>query len=391
MRNISQLKRLEHTIIKPTDLWTAEDLTLFLRYCPSKRDKAYFTVAMDSSCRPDEILKLRIRDIIFKTSGNANLYAEIVVNGKTGNRSIPLFASIPYVKDWIDDHPQGRNPNAFLIPSFDRHHKRFGNKMQERSLNFVCKRYKLEFFPALLEDPKVIPEDKKKIRDLLLKKFNPYIFRHSALTAKSKILKESTLRQHAGWSKNSDMPQIYTHFFGNESNENLLEAYGIVTEANKGNVLLPDSLRPRQCPNCNESNIPDCKFCSKCRMVLNYDAYEETIEQEKIKDNKVKELESRMKLFEESTSFQNSMLEMITEAMNIDTTALRQQLDKTVPKDQWEDVEYQRALRGIELAEKFKNKIVKDTLMPEVNNVAKNIIKNPELALDSIKRMSRQQ
>ena len=123
-------------------------------------------------------------------------------------------------------------------------------------------------------------------------------------------------------------------------------------------------------------------------MVLNYDAYEETIEQEKIKDNKVKELESRMKPFEESTSFQNSMLEMITEAMNIDTTALRQQLDKTVPKDQWEDVDYQRALRGIELAEKFKNKIVKDTLMPEVNNVAKNIIKNPKEALDSIKRMS---
>ena len=51
IRNISQLKRLEHTIIKPTDLWNAEDLTLFLRYCPSKRDKAYFTVAMDSSCR----------------------------------------------------------------------------------------------------------------------------------------------------------------------------------------------------------------------------------------------------------------------------------------------------------------------------------------------------
>ena len=268
MRNISQLKRLEHTIIKPTDLWTAEDLSLFLRYCPSKRDKAYFTVAMDSSCRPDEILKLRIRDIIFKTSGNANLYAEIVVNGKTGNRSIPLFASIPYVKDWIDDHPQGRNPNAFLIPSFDRHHKRFGNKMQERSLNFVCKRYKLEFFPALLEDPKVIPEDKKKIRNLLLKKFNPYIFRHSALTAKSKILKESTLREHAGWSKNSDMPQIYTHFFSNESNESLLAEYGIVTESNQGNVLLPDTLGPRQCPNCNESNIPDCKFCAKCRIGL---------------------------------------------------------------------------------------------------------------------------
>ena len=77
--------------------------------------------------------------------------------------------------------------------------------------------------------------------------------------------------------------------------------------------------------------------------------------------------------------------------MNIDTTALRQQLDKTVPKDQCEDVDYQRALRGIELAEKLKNKIVKDMIMPEINNIAKNIINNPKQALDSTKRVSRQQ
>jgi integrase len=135
---ISQLKRLERSTIKPSDLWTAEDHALFLKYCPSKRDKAYHTIARDSSCRPNEILKLRIRDVVFKTSGTSQ-YAEIVVNGKTGNRSIPLFAAVPYVKDWIDDHPQDRNPNAFLIPSFDRQHKRFGNKMQEKSLNDICK------------------------------------------------------------------------------------------------------------------------------------------------------------------------------------------------------------------------------------------------------------
>ena len=42
--------------------------------------------------RPSEILGLRIRDVIFKTNGT-NQYAEIVVNGKTGNRSIPLFSA----------------------------------------------------------------------------------------------------------------------------------------------------------------------------------------------------------------------------------------------------------------------------------------------------------
>jgi integrase len=214
--NIPQLKRKEQSIYKPSDLWSAEtDDYIFLKYCPSKRDKAYHTIARDSSCRPSEILGLRIRDIHFKTSGT-NQYAEIVVNGKTGNRSIPLFAAVPYIKDWIDDHPQGRNPNAFLIPSFDRRHKRFGNKMKETSLNIIYRRYKLEFFPALLEDPKVVPEDKQKIRDLLKKPWNPYIFRHSALTQKSTILREHTLRQHAGWSIRSNMSQKYLHYYGNE-------------------------------------------------------------------------------------------------------------------------------------------------------------------------------
>ena len=105
------------------------------------------------------------------------------------------------------------------------------------------------------------------------------------------------------------------------------------------------------------------------------------------KDNKLKELEDRIKLSEQSATLQNSMLEMITDAMNIDTTKLKQQLDKIVPKDQCEDVDYQRVRRGIELVEKSKNKIVKDLMMPEVNNVAKNIVNNPKEALASAERV----
>jgi integrase/recombinase XerD len=46
-------------------------------------------------------LKLRIRDVVFKMAGDRQ-YAEILVNGKTGSRHIPLIDSIPYLKDWLE-------------------------------------------------------------------------------------------------------------------------------------------------------------------------------------------------------------------------------------------------------------------------------------------------
>ena len=69
----------------------------------------------------------------------------------------------------------------------------------------------------------------------------------------------------------------------------MLEAYGIVTKDNPQK----DALRPRQCPNCNEPNKPDSKFCAKCRMVLTYDAYSETLEKEHDKDSEVKLLKEK--------------------------------------------------------------------------------------------------
>ena len=81
----------------------------------------------------------------------------------------------------------------------------------------------------------------------------------------------------------------YLHYFGNESSESLLEAYGIVTkDKQKSNAL-----KPKQCPNCNEPNKPDSKFCAKCRMVLTYDAYSETLESEKQQKDKLGEMEEK--------------------------------------------------------------------------------------------------
>ena len=156
--NIPQLRRKERSIYKPSDLWTQKDDLLFLKYCPSKRDKCYHVVSRDLSCRPHEILKLKIRDISFKSIGSSQ-YAEVVVNGKTGTRPIPLINSIPYLKDYLDyEHPMPRNPNSPLICGTGRG---LGRHIKPTRIYRIYEDYKILIFPKLLESPNVLPEDKQ--------------------------------------------------------------------------------------------------------------------------------------------------------------------------------------------------------------------------------------
>jgi len=164
-----------------------------------------------------------------------------------------------------------------------------GRQLTVESLYYIYKDYKKEFFPKLLQDLTLSNEDKDKIKSLLAKPFNPYIRRHSALTEKSTKLKLHTLNQHAGWSTNSSMAQKYIHYFGNESSESLLEAYGIVT---KDNVPI-NTLNPKICSNCNEGNAQDAKFCSKCKMIMSFEGYQEALESQNQKDDKLLEMKEK--------------------------------------------------------------------------------------------------
>ena len=206
-----QLKRKEKSTYKPTDLWSAEDDAVFLKYCPNPRDRCYHVMSRDSAARPHELLKLRIKDVVFKiTPDSKKQYAEILLNGKTGTRPIPLIDSIPYIKDWITTHhPQAGNPNSILLCGFG---KSLNMAISEIALHKTYRGYKKVLIPKLLDHPNVPPEDKQKIGELLKKPWNPYIRRHSALTEKSGNLKEHHLRQFAGWSAGSNMHLKYLHY-----------------------------------------------------------------------------------------------------------------------------------------------------------------------------------
>jgi integrase len=306
---IKQLKRKEISCYKPSDLWSQEDDLLFLKWVTNKRDRCYHTMARDLSARPHEILNLKIKDIIFKITADNKQYAEVLVNGKTGTRHIPLIQSIPYIKEWLSNHPSRNNPNSPLFVGLGG--RSFGRRLGIMGLYLVYKYYKERFFPTLLEDPTVSDEDKEKFRNLLMKPFNPYIRRHSALTEKSTKLKTNTLNQHAGWSMSSHMAQKYIHYFGNESSESLLEAYGIMTK----DKIPIDTLNPKICPNCSEGNAQDAKFCQKCSMIMSYEGYQEALESQKEKDNKLTMMEERF------NSMQSQIQSLMAVLGNMDQSA----------------------------------------------------------------------
>jgi len=107
---------------------------------------------------------------------------------------------------------------------------------------------------------------------------------------------------------NSNMAQKYIHYFGNESSESLLEAYGIVTK----DKIPIDTLNPKICPNCNEGNTQDTKFCSKCKMIMSLEGYHEALESQKEKEEELEVMKDQF------NTMQSQMQSLITALGSMD-------------------------------------------------------------------------
>jgi len=292
MKGVKRLSRKEISRYKPSDLWTARESEVFLKYTPSKRDRAFFAMAMDTSARPHELLNLKIEDLKFKTSSDGSKqYAEITINGKTGQRTVPLINSLPYIKEWILDHPLSNDKKYWIFISEGK--ASFGNKLtRDGLLKHFQEYYKQKYYPNLLLKDEISDADKAYIKNLLSKPWNLYVFRHSALTEKSQILNEHMLRNHAGWTTTSKMPQVYIHHLGNASSKQLLQSFGIIDKDRESFDSNAISKKIRICPNCNEPNKIENRFCFKCKMILSFDSYSEIRNEDK---NKIERLENDMK------------------------------------------------------------------------------------------------
>ena len=125
----------------------------------------------------------------------------------------------------------------------------------------------------------------------------PFVRRHSAATEISNSLKDSVLiDQYMGWSHRGNTRQKYQHYYNDDSFDAMLVTMdGLMPAADKTKKNI---LKPKLCPNCDESNKPETKFCVSCGFVLSYDAYNEVTQEAENRAKELEDMKSRIESFE---------------------------------------------------------------------------------------------
>jgi hypothetical protein len=191
-------------------------------------------------------------------------YAEgEIPEGKTGSGPILLTASFPYVRDWLNLHPLKNYPRAKLIC-----HSSNGRAV------------KPDYLWTLMMQLKT--------------KWNPYCFRHSAITHDSDYLPGYALNKKVRWSMNSKQPGRYIkNRMGDTLKKTILNHNGIATEQDS-----KSRLTSRRCTKCETVNALENNYCSKrdCGYPLTPAAYEEIKNKEAEKESQYIDLQEQMTL-----------------------------------------------------------------------------------------------
>jgi len=252
------VKRSECKLPSEGDLLSEEDVKKLIETCEHPRDKAFLSMLYESGCRVGEIASLQIGNVSFDEHGIL-----IVVEGKTGSRKLRLIASTPYLSTWLQSHPLKDNKEAPLWICF-------GSTNHNLAVRYST------------------------IRGLLIrlmrktgikKRINPHSFRHARATYLANHLTEFQMNQYFGWVQGSDMPSVYVHLSGRETDAAILELNGIRAEKQHKE----SELKPRKCPRCEALNPYNGKFCLKCAAVIDINTAIE-IEEERKQEIGIKQI-----------------------------------------------------------------------------------------------------
>lgn len=263
------------------EIWEKEELQSIIKYEVSTRNKAIISLLWDLDARPHEVTLLKIKNIRLREKYGEG---EIPYVAKTGSGPILLTFSFPYVRDWLNDHPDRNNGEAPLICN-----QRNGKSIIPRYIYDVMERLKFRIKRLVISGSISDQREKERMQYFLnVKKWNPYCIRHSAITADSDYLPEYALKKKVRWSMNSKQGSRYIkNRMGDELRNKILEQNGII---------LNSELKPKPtitvCPRCELVNQIENKYCSKCSYPLTPQAFEEIKQEE---NSKIKELEEKQR------------------------------------------------------------------------------------------------
>ena len=275
----------------PKNLITEEQIKKLIIYANNTRDKTIISCLAETGARVSELLNVNIDDLEWLFEEHMKIpivrIRLVDVKGHTGERRIELFDSVPYLQNWLNEHPFRNTPESplFICMNNGNFGQRMGRQMVRTILRKVGKRAGLENVTL-----------------------NPHSFRHRALTEKGKFMSKFELAKFGGHTMSSKMVDVYIHLEDNDINNKLRQARELAPiESVK---QLRSALKAKRC-DCGEINPPTAIFCNKCRKPLDErfvemsrKEMETTFEQERF----AKEF---MNFAMENPDFLNTLREMI--------------------------------------------------------------------------------
>ena len=220
-------------IVKPEPIISKEELKGMVDACNQPRDRALVSLLYDSGCRISEILTLRIEDLMFDSYGLV-----LMVAGKTGPRRVRVVGdSIPYLRQWLEVHPSGRDRSSYVFQGIER-------KARGRMMNYP-------------QAAKVIKS--AALRAGIKRSIHPHLFRHTRATLLAGSVPEAPLELQMGWVHGSGQTRTYVHLSGGDQDRAILKSYGIKVKEDQ-----PVDELPRECARCKTLNTSAATYCKNC-------------------------------------------------------------------------------------------------------------------------------
>jgi integrase len=231
IKNISKDKRMEKSNLSYDDFLTEEEVKLLIDTADTIQKKAFISVAYETGARPEELLNIRLKDILFDRLG-----AKIIVRGKTGERIVRVVVYVALLKEWLNIHPYKHDKDSYLWLSEATNHrfKPIGLRSAEKMFERVMEKAKIG------------------------KRSRLYILRHSRATHLANKLTEAQLCTYFGWRLGTRVVQKYIHLAGVNIDNAIAEVSGLEEHKEE------PKLKAKRCRRCNEVLSPNNNFCIKC-------------------------------------------------------------------------------------------------------------------------------
>jgi integrase len=223
--------------IRPADILVDEDIKTALQYCYNTRDRAFIRLLHETGARAGEFLNIRIKHIVFEDDGRAKLH----LDGKTGERRIPIVYSVPLIRQLLQEHRFKEDPNSPLWWC-DPHSNNDGPllyKGASKMIDTVWKR---------------IPNN----NPISNKTHNLHFFRHSRATLLAPKMTESLLCKYFGWTIGSKQVKTYVHLSPEDLDNVYFDNMGLENKSKKIDA------KPKKCIFCCAINDIINDYCHRC-------------------------------------------------------------------------------------------------------------------------------